>query len=189
MIRVWSPSSGSTLMTSAPWSASSMVQNGPANICVRSTMRTPSRAPRTSVMVTLFLPTQRVGRCPRSGRRGQKPRTEAHDPSVGVRRRHLPKLCLGRKAPSSSFVAPVTAALDQHPALTLEDMLVVLIHAVVLEAHDASVGLVGIGLLQHLGIAIERVAVVDRRLQADLVQPQLHKRVLGRVLGGKANAH
>ena len=26
MIRVWSPSSGSTLMISAPWSASSMVQ-------------------------------------------------------------------------------------------------------------------------------------------------------------------
>ena len=38
MIRVWSPSSGSTLMISAPWSASSMVQNGPASICVRSTM-------------------------------------------------------------------------------------------------------------------------------------------------------
>src|SRR3990170_2699325 len=48
-MRVWSPSSGSTLMISAPWSASSMVQNGPANICVRSTMRTPSRAPRTLI--------------------------------------------------------------------------------------------------------------------------------------------
>src|SRR5882757_3949221 len=166
MIRVWSPSSGSTLMTSAPWSASSMVQNGPASIWVRSTMRTPSRAPRTSLMWTAGVP-------------------PAHDHDAGG----TPAVRKTMNAIPASLVSPVTAALDQHPALALEDMLVVLIHAVVLEAHDASVGLVGIGLLQHLGIAIERVAVVDRRLQADLVQPQLHQRVLGRVLGGEADAH
>ena len=43
MMRVWSPSSGSTLMISAPWSASSMVQYGPASICVRSTIFTARR--------------------------------------------------------------------------------------------------------------------------------------------------
>src|SRR5580704_6683158 len=143
MIRVWSPSSGSTLMTSAPWSASSMVQNGPASICVRSTMRTPSRAPSTVI----------------------------------------------RSADKRSPVSPVTAPLDQDQALALEDMLVVLVHAVVPEAHDAGVGLLGVVFLQHLGVAIERVAVMDRRLQPDLVQPELHQRVLGGVLGGEADAH
>ena len=43
--RVWSPvSGGSTLITSAPWSASTWPQNGPAMICVSSITRTPSRA-------------------------------------------------------------------------------------------------------------------------------------------------
>ena len=38
--RVWSPPCGfSTLMTSAPWSASSIVADGPDTIEVRSTMR------------------------------------------------------------------------------------------------------------------------------------------------------
>src|SRR5215813_12457902 len=191
MMRVWSPSSGSTLMTSAPWSASSMVQNGPANICVRSTMRTPSSAPRgeASLMVQAFLPTRSVGRWPRSGRRGQEASVEAHDPSVGVRRRHLPKRCLGRKAFAASLVAPVAAALDQDGALTIEDLLVVLVHAIVAEAHDAGVRAVGIARFQHLGVAIERVAVMHRCLESDLVQTQLHQCILRGVLGGKADAH
>src|SRR6185503_4834278 len=109
MMRVWSPSSGSTLMISAPWSASSMVQNGPASICVRSTILTPSRAPSTSVIRTV----------------------------------------------ERSLVSPVTAPLDQHPALALEDVLVVLVHAVVPEADDAGVVLLGVGRLQHLAVAIE----------------------------------
>src|SRR5664279_5580704 len=142
MIRVWSPSSGSTLMTSAPWSASSMVQNGPASICVRSTMRTPSRAPRT-VMTLFVLPTQRAGRCPRSGRRGHEQQSRRSRP---LRRRMTappPHACAWGGICSASLVAPVAAALDQHPALALEDMLVVLVHAVMLEAHDAGVFLVG----------------------------------------------
>src|SRR6185369_16353076 len=120
-MRVWSPSSGSTLMISAPWSASSMVQNGPASICVRSTTFTPSRAPSTSFMWA-----------------------------------------------ERSLVSPVTAPLDQHPALTLEDVLVVLVHAVVLEADDAGIGLLGVVGLQHLAVTVERVAVIDRPLQPDL---------------------
>src|SRR5262245_6314826 len=142
MILVWSPSSGSTLMISAPWSASSMVQKGPASICVRSTMRTPSRAPALMVL---------------------------------------------RTAPS--LVSPMAAALDQHRALALEDVLVVLVHAVVPEAHDAGVGLLGVSGLQHLAVAIERVAVIERALQPDLVHAELHQRVLGRVLGGEPDAH
>ena len=43
--RVSSPPFGfSILMTSAPMSASSMLQNGPARICEQSRTRTPSRA-------------------------------------------------------------------------------------------------------------------------------------------------
>src|SRR5262245_6308324 len=162
MIRVWSPSSGSTLMTSAPWSANSMVQNGPANICVRSTMRTPSRAP--SVMVFRTARFQR-----------------AHEAR---------KMRAVRKnASAASPVAPVAAALDQDGALAFEDLFVVLVHAVVAEAHDAGIGTVGIVLVQHLGIAIERVAVMHGGLQPDLVEAQLHQGVLGGVLGGQADAH
>src|SRR4051812_20574273 len=130
MIRVWSPSSGSTLMISAPWSPSSMVQNGPASICVRSTIFTPSRAPKTSVMWTarILRAHERAG-CARS---------------------------------NDSLLAPVTAALDQDPALALEDVLVVLVHAVVPEAHDAGVGLRRVANLQHLAVTIERVAVIKR---------------------------
>src|SRR5712691_1422532 len=159
MIRVWSPSSGSTLMISAPWSASSMVQNGPASIWVKSTMRTPSRAPRTS-----FLP-------------------DRGPPGPLMMRAWRPAVR------QESLVAPVAAPLDQHRALALEDLLVVLVHAVVAEAHDAGVGLLGVSLLQHLGVAVERVAVMDRRLQADLVEPELHQRVLGGVFGGQSDAH
>ncbi len=44
MRRVSSPPFGfSTLITSAPMSASSIVQNGPAIICVKSSTLTPSR--------------------------------------------------------------------------------------------------------------------------------------------------
>src|SRR5580692_1483343 len=128
MIRVWSPSSGSTLMTSAPWSASSMVQNGPASICVRSTMRTPSRAPRTSLMA--------------GGARLQS--------RVFVGRNRRSRHWSG--APPASLVSPMAAPLDQHRALALEDMLVVLVHAVVPEAHDAGVGLLGVLFLQHLRV-------------------------------------
>ena len=39
----------------------------------------------------------------------------------------------------ASLVAPVAAPLDQHRALALEDLLVVLVHAVVAEADDAGV--------------------------------------------------
>src|SRR6476646_7646457 len=142
MIRVWSPSSGSTLMISAPWSPSSMVQNGPASICVRSTIFTPSRAPRISVMWT-----------------------------------------------NESLLAPMTAPLDQDPALALEDVLVVLVHAVMLEAHDAGVGLRRVANLQHLAVTIERIAVIKRALQPDLVHAKFGECVLGGVLGGEPNAH
>src|SRR5215208_4803118 len=40
-----SPSGGSTLMTSAPWSANRCPQNGPAINCPTSTTRTPASAP------------------------------------------------------------------------------------------------------------------------------------------------
>ena len=39
----------------------------------------------------------------------------------------------------------MAAPLDQYRALALEDVLVVLVHAVVLEADDAGVGLLGRG--------------------------------------------
>src|SRR5436190_8780781 len=143
MIRVWSPSSGSTLMTSAPWSASSTVQNGPASICVRSTILMPSRAPRTSF----------IWGC------------------------------------GKSLAAPVTAPLDQHPALALEDVLVVLVHAVMLEAHHAGIRPVRIAGLQHLAVTIERVAVIERAHEPDLVHAELGQRVLGGVLGSKPDAH
>ena len=83
----------------------------------------------------------------------------------------------------------MTAPLDQHGALALEDVLVVLVHAVVLEADDAGIFLPGILLLQHLGVAVERVAVMERTLEADLVHAEFHQGVLGRVLGGEADAH
>src|SRR3954470_4421756 len=155
MIRVWSPSSGSILMTSAPWSASSMVQNGPASICVRSTMRTPSRAP---VVI---------------GSAGLWP---AHDAGQ-------------RPALPCSLLSPMAAPFDQHRALALEDVLVVLVHAVVLEAHDAGVGLLGIADPEHLAVTIQRVAVIERALQPDLVHAQFRQRILGRVLGSEPDAH
>ena len=43
--RAPSPVSGSTLMTSAPWSARYMPVPGPAHICEQSTTRTPESAP------------------------------------------------------------------------------------------------------------------------------------------------
>src|SRR5580704_4803993 len=128
-------------------------------------MRTPSRAPRTSLMA--------------GGARLQS--------RVFVGRNRRSRHWSG--APPASPVSPVTAPLDQHRALALEDMLVVLVHAVVPEAHYAGVGLLGVLFLQHLRVAIERVAMMDRRLQPDLVQPELHQRVLGGVLGGEADAH
>src|SRR5215218_3679320 len=161
-MRVWSPSSGSTLMISAPWSASSMVQNGPANICVRSTMRTPSRAP--VVM---------------SGTAGVPP---AHDHEAGG------TPAVPEEALLVSLLSPVAAPLDQNRALAFEDVLVVLVHAVVLEAHDAGVGLLGVAGLQHLAVTIERVAVIERTLQPDLVHAEFHQRILGRVLRGKPDA-
>src|SRR5215218_3276694 len=162
-MRVWSPSSGSTLMISAPWSASSMVQNGPASICVRSTMRTPSRAP--VVM---------------SGTAGVPP---AHDHEAG----ETP--AVPEEALLASFVTPMAAPLDQHRALALEDVLVVLVHAVMLEAHDAGIGLLGVAGLQHLAVTVERVAMIEGALQPDLVHAEFHQRILGRVLGGESDAH
>src|SRR5262249_18804445 len=144
MMRVWSPSSGSTLMTSAPWSASSMVQNGPASIWVRSTMRMPSRAPAA---------------LPDRGPPG---------PLMSMMRAWRP--AVRRESP----VPPVAAALQQHRALAFEDLLVVLVHAVVAEAHDAGIGPLAVALFQHLGVAVERVAVMHRRLQPDLVEAELH---------------
>src|SRR5687767_9201860 len=142
-------------MISAPWSASSMVQNGPASICVRSTMRTPSRAP---VVI---------------GSAGLRP---AHDAGR-------------RPALLESLFTPMAAPLDQNRALAFEDVLVVLVHAVVLEAHDAGVGLLGVAGLQHLAVTIERVAVIERALQPDLIHAELHQRVLGGVFGGEPDAH
>jgi len=45
IVRVESPFGGSILITSAPRSASSIVQNGPAITWVRSTTRRPASAP------------------------------------------------------------------------------------------------------------------------------------------------
>ena len=78
----------------------------------------------------------------------------------------------------------MAAPLDQDRALAFEDVLVVLVHAVVLEADDAGVGLLGVTGLQHLAVTVERVAVEERALQPDLVHAEFHQRVLGRVLGG-----
>src|SRR5687767_4708732 len=60
-----SPSGGSTLMTSAPRSASNIVQNGPAMTCDRSTTRTPS-----SGVVTVDSSGSRRGRRRRRRRGG-----------------------------------------------------------------------------------------------------------------------
>src|SRR5271155_1240942 len=46
-----SPLGDSTLITSAPWSASIMVATGPATIVVRSSMRTPFIAPGMSLLL------------------------------------------------------------------------------------------------------------------------------------------
>src|SRR5215210_2487210 len=43
--RVWSPSGGSTLITSAPWSPRIIVASGPDTFEVRSTMRYPCNGP------------------------------------------------------------------------------------------------------------------------------------------------
>ena len=45
IVRVESPLGGSILITSAPRSASSIVQKGPAITCVRSMTRSPASAP------------------------------------------------------------------------------------------------------------------------------------------------
>ena len=45
MRRTMSPAGGSTLMTSAPWSASIMVATGPEIMAVRSTIRIPASGP------------------------------------------------------------------------------------------------------------------------------------------------
>src|SRR5688500_8836749 len=150
-------------MISAPWSASSMVQNGPASICGRSTIRTPSRAPVVMAGSARLQSRVFAGRETRSRHWGG--------------------------APPASLLSPMAAPLDQNRALALEDVLVVLVHAVVLEAHDAGVGLLGIAGLQYLAVTIERVAVIERALQPDLVHAELHQRVLGRVLGGEPDAH
>src|SRR6478735_165978 len=84
---------------------------------------------------------------------------------------------------AQSLVAPVAAALDQDPAFAFEDVLVILVHAVVLEAHDAGVGLLGIADTEHLAVTVQRIAVIERALQPDLVHPELRQRVLGSVLG------
>src|SRR6185437_16864101 len=79
------------------------------------------------------------------------------------------------------LVSPVTAPLDQHPALALEDVLVALVHAVVLEAHDAGILAIRIARLHDLAEAVQRVAVIERALQPDLVHAELGERVLGGV--------
>src|SRR5579883_3678106 len=175
MIRVWSPSSGSTLITSAPWSASSMVQNGPASICVRSTIRTPSSAPRT-----VMRRPPSVGFAHISPRRRREARSHAFPRLWGK---------VARSAGRGSLVSPVTAPLDQHPALALEDVLVALVHAVVLEPHDARVLAVRIPRLHDLAEAVQRVAVIKRAFQPDLVHAQFGQRILGGVLGRQSDAH
>src|SRR5690349_21541031 len=103
-------------------------------------MRTPSRAPRGLI----------AGSAPLRGAHGENMRRA---PRSGA----LP-------AKTRSLLSPVAAPLDQHRALALEDVLVVLVHAVVLEAHDAGVGLLGGAGLQDLAVTVERVAVIERAL-------------------------
>src|SRR5262249_27118371 len=52
--RVESPAGGSILITSAPKSASSIAQNGPAITCVTSRTRRPSSAPRVRFIRRLY---------------------------------------------------------------------------------------------------------------------------------------
>jgi hypothetical protein len=47
--RVMSPPSGSTLITSAPWSARNMVDNGPETTLVRSSTLIPANGPAMCV--------------------------------------------------------------------------------------------------------------------------------------------
>ena len=131
-----SPPGGSTLMTSAPRSASSIVQYGPASACVRSSTRTSESGPVRALID-----------CPNA------------------------------------------ATLDQHRALAFEDDRPVLLGAPMLEAHDAGVGAIGVALLEHFGIGVERVAVKNRRGEPDSGQPQLGERIFAGVLRRQPDAH
>src|SRR5262247_4620067 len=64
--RVLSPASGSTLMTSAPRSASTSPQEGPITMCANSTTRTPSSGSTESFWQTGF------GRVPVDGLGGDR---------------------------------------------------------------------------------------------------------------------
>jgi hypothetical protein len=88
-----------------------------------------------------------------------------------------------RTSASAAPLVPVAAPLDEHLALALEDDRAVVLRAPVLEADDARVLALGAPQLEHLGEGADRVAVEDRRTEAELVEAELGERVLGRVLG------
>ena len=67
-------------------------QSDSKRCCPGSTGRTARSSGNSARLLHDFLPfaESAKGRCPRSGRRGHRHHDGTHDPSVGVRRRHLP---------------------------------------------------------------------------------------------------
>src|SRR5271170_7215689 len=76
----------------------------------------------------------------------------------------------------------MAAALDQHRALAFENYACVLLGPPMPKAHDSRVVAIGVAGFEHLAVCVQRVAVKDRRGEADFIQRQLGERVLARIL-------
>src|SRR5271167_3134567 len=90
-------------------------------------------------------------------------------------------------APSS--IGPMRSPLDQHRALALEDDRPVMLGAPMLEAHDAGVVAIGVALLEHFAVGVQRVAVKNRRGEPDARQTELGQRIFARVLRRQPDAN
>src|SRR5271166_5016725 len=81
------------------------------------------------------------------------------------------------------------APLDQYGALAFEDDRPVMLGSPMLEAHDAGVVAIGVTFFEHFTVSVERIAVKDRRGEADSRQAELGERIFAGVLRRQSNTH
>jgi len=79
-------------------------------------------------------------------------------------------------------ISPVASPLQKRSALELQNLLILLVKAIMKKPYDAGILLVAITRFQDFAVGIKSITVRHRLLQANFIETQLRERVLATVL-------